>query len=502
MKRIFHIRHTTAVLSLVIAALVGALAATVTLTHNPPLSVATAHAASVSEQVPLGSFAPVVKRVMPAVVNISSSRVVKNQERGLNLFEDPLFRQFFGGRMPQQQEPRERSERAESLGSGVIVTPDGYILTNNHVVEGATDIKVSFSDRREFTAKVIGTDQPTDIAVIKIDDKNLPTLPLSSTVPQVGDVALAIGDPFGIGQTVTMGIVSATGRTGLGIERYEDFIQTDAAINPGNSGGALINTHGELIGINTAILAGNSGGNQGVGFAIPVNLAKNIMDQLVKTGKVRRGYIGVTLQDIDPTLAKSFGLSNNVHGVAVTSVEPNSPGSRAGLQQGDVVTEVNGQPVDNRGSLQIEVAGLQPGSVAHLKVFRDGAYRNVDVTLGEYPAKLLAENGNEQNGPGLNESGEGTALKGVSVQAITPDVRQQLNLPSRAQGVVVTDVDPNSAAAEEGLMQGDVVVQVNRKPVHSVADFSAAVKQPTGSGSTLLLVQRGQGTMFLAIPNK
>jgi Do/DeqQ family serine protease len=427
--------------------------------------------------------------------------VVKTSGDSQGIFDDPFFRQFFGGRMPRQQP---RSERASSLGSGVIVSPDGYILTNNHVIDGATDVKVSFSDKREFSAKVVGGDKPADIAVLKIDQKDLPTLSWSSSAPQVGDVALAIGNPFGLGQTVTMGIVSATGRSlGGAIEMYEDFIQTDAAINPGNSGGALINSRGELIGINTAILAGNSGGNQGVGFAIPANLARNIMDQIVKTGKVRRGFIGVSLQGLDPELAKSLGLNDNLHGVAITSVEPNTPGGKAGLQVGDVITAVNGSPVEDQGSLRVLIAGMSPGSTAHLKIFRNGSYRDVNVTLGEYPNKLLAGNDSDQdNGPGLNGSGEKGALRGVSVQALTSDIRQQLQLGGNVNGVVVTDVDDDSPAAKAGLRTGDVITQANRKPVTNVNEFNAAVKQASNADTTLLLVRRGPGSAFIAIPNK
>jgi serine protease Do len=384
-----------------------------------------------------------------------------------------------------------------------VVTPDGYILTNNHVVDGATDVKVSFSDKREFPAKIIGRDKYTDLAVIKIDQKNLPTLPFAHAIPQVGDVALAIGDPFGLGQTVTMGIVSATGRSGLGIEAYEDFIQTDAAINPGNSGGALINTHGELVGINTAILAGNNGGNQGVGFAIPVTMARNIMDQLLKTGKVTRGYIGVTLQAVDADLAKSFGLNQNMRGIAITSVEPDSPGAKAGLQTGDVITEVNNTAVDDPGALRVQVAGMAPGSTVHLKVFRSGSYKDVTVTLAEYPKNLLAANDNDDdNQPGMGGNGERGAMKGVAVEPLSSDIRQQLNVPNRVNGVVVTDVDEDSPAAGVGLRQGDVIEQVNHRPVTSVSDFNAAVKQGNANGSTLLLVRRGQATQFVAVPNK
>ena len=487
-----HLRRTTAFLVLTIAVLVGALVATVSVTHKPPVEMATAHAATTADQMPFTSFAPMVKRAMPAVVNISSSKIVKASDQAHGMMDDPFFRQFFGGRMPRQ-----RDQRSSSLGSGVVVTSDGYILTNNHVVEGATEVKVSFSDKREFPAKIIGTDKSTDVAVIKIDQKNLPTLPFANQVPQVGDITLAIGNPFGLGGTVTMGIVSATGRTSLGIEAYEDFIQTDAAINPGNSGGALINPQGELVGINTAILAGNGGGNQGIGFAIPVKLARSVMDQLVKSGKVSRGYIGVTLQGVDAELAKSLGLRGDMRGVAITSVVNDSPGSKAGLQVSDVITSVNGTPVDDPGSLRVQVASTAPGSTVALKVVHNGSVRDVNVTLAEFP-KSAENGGDDQNRPSFDGSGEKGALKGVSVQALTPDVRQQLGLPNSAKGVVVTDVEEDSAAARQGLREGDVIEQVNRQPVGSIADFNRAAKQ--GDGSTLLLVRRGQVTNFIAIP--
>src|SRR5271155_3087375 len=274
---------------------------------------------------PAMSYSPLIKEALPEVVNIASSRMVQHSEEESNpMFNDPLFRQFFGDRQPhsERQQPQQPQEKEQGLGSGVIVATNGYILTNNHVVDGATDIKVSLRDKREFTAKVVGRDPKTDVAVLKIDADHLPAIPLGdSSKVQVGDLAFAIGDPFGLGQTVTMGIVSATGRAGLGIERFEDFIQTDAPINPGNSGGALINTRGELVGINTAILAGNSGGNQGIGFAIPVNMARNVMDQILKTGKAAHGFMGLQL-DPNPVTAdkaKAFGLPANSRGVPITA---------------------------------------------------------------------------------------------------------------------------------------------------------------------------------------
>ena len=494
MNNSIHLRRTTAYLVLTIAALVGVLVGTVSFTHKTPIELQTAHAATTADQMPFTSFAPMVKRAMPAVVNISSSKIVKASDQAHGMMDDPIFRQFFGGRVPHQ-----RDQRSSSLGSGVVVTSDGYILTNNHVVEGATEVKVSFSDKREFSAKIIGTDKSTDVAVIKIDQKNLPTLPFASQVPQVGDITLAIGNPFGLGGTVTMGIVSATGRTSLGIEAYEDFIQTDAAINPGNSGGALINPNGELVGINTAILAGNGGGNQGIGFAIPVKLARSVMDQLVKTGKVSRGYIGVSLQAVDPELAKSLGLRGDLRGVAITDVRNGSPGAKAGLQVGDVITAVNGSTVDDPGSLRVQVASTPPGSTVALKIVRGGSPKDVSVMLAEYPK--TAENGaDDQDRPSFDGSGEKGALKGVSVQAITPEMRQQLGLPNSAKGLVVTDVDADSPAARQGLREGDVIEQVNRQPVNSIADLNRTASK--GDGSTLLLIRRGQVTNFMAIPNK
>jgi Do/DeqQ family serine protease len=491
-----YISKSTAALLAVIAMLVGALVVTTT-THRSPMLLDTAHAATSTAELPFTTFAPVVKRAVPAVVNISSSKVVKDQgDGGQGLFNDPFFRQFFGGRVPQQQP---RSERATSLGSGVVVSPDGYILTNNHVVEGATDVKVSFADKEEYPAKVIGTDKYTDVAVLKINKSGLTTLPFADSArAQVGDVVLAIGEPFGLGQTVTMGIISAKGRAGLGIERFEDFIQTDASINRGNSGGALIDTHGDLVGINTAILSGETGGNQGIGFAIPANLARNIMDQIMKNGKVTRGYMGILPQELTPEMAKAFGVPNS-HGVAIAQVEPKSPAQEAGLKVGDVITAVNGTPVDDVNSFRLQIAGFAPKTTVHLKVDRNGQAMEAAVTLGEF--NLEAENKSDGQGniPGGGEKG---ALNGVSVQALTSDLRQQLQIPDGTQGVVITDIDPDSKASAAGLQQGDIVVQVDRKPVATVSEFNAAVRAGASHDSTLLLVRSQQGTHFVVVPNK
>jgi len=493
------IRISTTILLMLVALLAGGLVMSYN-HHNIPVFVSTAQAAGY-EPGPLVSFAPVVKRAAPAVVNISSSKVVKTRGYQMpGMFDDPFFRQFFGGRMPQQQQPR--TERSQSLGSGVIVSPDGYILTNNHVIDGATEVKVSFADKREYPAKIIGTDPMTDVAVIKINEHNLPTLTLSdSSRAQVGDVVLAIGDPFGLGGTVTMGIVSALGRSGLNIERFEDFIQTDAPINPGNSGGALINTRGELLGINTAILAGNGGGNQGIGFAIPVNLARNVMEQILKTGKAAHGFIGITLHQVTSNEARAFGLPADGRGVAISDVSPNSPAAKAGLQAGDVIVSLDGQPVDDLQVFRGRIAAMAPGTVAKLGIVREGKNSDVAVTLGTASNEQIAGGNpdNDDNGA-PNGGGKKGALPGVSIQGLNSDLRQQLRLPEGTQGVVVTDVDAESAAAQAGLEEGDVIVQVNHKKVTNAEQFNSAVRQGDGSGSTLLLVRRGGGSLFLVIP--
>lgn len=434
-------------------------------------------------------FASVIDPALPAVVNISSTKVVKQQPLNPGFFDDPFFRQFFGDQFPS---PGPQTEREYSLGSGVIVNPDGYILTNNHVVSGASDVEVFTQDRKKFKAKIIGTDPRTDIAVLKIDASGLQTVTIGdSSKLKVGDLVFAIGDPFGIGETATTGIVSATGR-GLGgaIEHYEDFIQTDAAINPGNSGGALIELHGSLIGINTAIISGGGGGNQGIGFAIPINMARNVMDQIVEHGKVIRGYLGVSIQGVDPEMAKAFGLSHG-GGALISDVTPNSPASKAGIERGDIILELNGQQVNKQNDLSVRISQLAPGSVAHLKVFRNGQTQDVDVTLGEYP-----ENGQ----PGTPEGGTAgtTALTGLQVQNLTPEIARRLGVPSSTAGVVVTEVDPSSAAARAGIQRGDVIQEVNRKPVQNMEQYQQALVG-TGSQTVLLLINRGGVTHFVMV---
>ncbi len=447
-----------------------------------------------SSPISLGSFsngfASVLKPALPAVVNIHTSKVVKSRaSQMMPFFNDPAFRQFFGDQGPQgQQGPQ--TEREQSLGSGVIITSDGMIVTNNHVIEGATDIKVDLSDKREFQAKLIGTDAKTDIAVLKIEASGLPTLAIGdSSKLQVGDMIFAIGEPFGLEGTATMGIVSATGRGNLGIENYEDFIQTDAPINPGNSGGAMIDLRGDLIGINTAILSGGSGGNQGVGFAIPINQARAVMDQIVSHGKVVRGYLGLFPQDVTPALAKQFGLSKP-GGALVSGLKPDAPAAKAGIKNGDVILELNGQPVESANDLRLRISQTAPGSSVKLEVSRDGKTQNMDVTLGELPQDNSAEEKPSDN--------SGGGLEGVNVQELTPEAMEQLQLAPGTRGVVVESVDPSSAAAEVGLQRGQVIQEVNHKPVHNIAEYKQAIAA-VGSQPVLLLVNQGGVTQYVVI---
>jgi len=453
--------------------------------NNPP---ATLKLADVNEGPGKTSYAPIVKAVLPSVVNISSSKVVHpNKESAEQMPMDPFFRQFFGrGPEGHFNVPPDRKEKA--LGSGVIVSPEGYILTNNHVVDGATDVRVTLSDKREFQARTVGTDPKTDVAVLKIDAEKLTPITIGdSSQVDVGDVALAIGDPFGVGQTVTKGIISATGRGNLGIEDYEDFLQTDAPINPGNSGGALVNDRGELVGINTAIITHGSGGSQGIGFAVPVNLARNVMNQILKNGKVTRAYLGILPQDVTPTMAKAFG-EKEAKGVVVGDVTASSPAQDAGVQRGDIIQELNGKPVADSNQLRMTISMMQPGTTVKLKMIRSGSSRELSVKLAEMPT----ENAKVKAG----EEGVEKALDGVEVTNLNPQIAEQLNLPPSTTGVVVTDLDPSSKMADSGLRKGDVIQEVNHQSVKNVSDFHSAIRK---SGSNpLLLVNRDGRTLFIA----
>jgi len=451
---------------------------------NAPASLKLADA---NEGPSKSSFAPVVKAVLPAVVNISSSKVVRTPNQLSGPMMDPFFQQFFGdGSGGRFNIPRERRER--SLGSGVIVSPEGYILTNNHVVDGATDIRVTLSDKRELKATIVGTDPKTDVAVLKVDGSNLPAVTVGdSSKVQVGDYALAIGDPFGVGQTVTMGIVSAKGRTNLGIEDYEDFIQTDAPINPGNSGGALVNDRGELIGINTAILSHGSGGNEGIGFAVPVNLARQVMDQILKNGKVIRAYLGIIPQDVTPSIAKAMGQSEP-RGVLVGDVSPNSPAQTSGLRRGDIILEVNGKPVADANELRMSISMMPPDATVKLNVVRNGDRRDLSVKLGQLPTP-------EEHAQ-VEKNGTESAMEGVTVDNLDAQTAQEIGVPPNTTGVVVTDVSASSPYADSGLRSGDVIQEVNRQPVKNVADFEKAMSK--GGKEPLLLVNRHGSTMYMA----
>jgi serine protease Do len=439
------------------------------------------------------SFAPIVKKVAPGVVKV----VVTSKATNISMppgfgSEDPFWRRFFGdqsgGRTPNRQFTQPRQQ---GLGSGVIVTKDGYILTNNHVVDGADEVKVSLQDGREFSAKVIGRDPKSDVAVIKIEGKDLPVVPMADSAKvEVGDVVLAIGNPFGVGQTVTTGIVSATGRGNLGIEDYEDFIQTDAAINPGNSGGALVDVEGRLIGINTAIYS-RTGGNQGIGFAVPSDLARDVMGSLIKDGKVTRGYLGVMIQDVTPALAKEFKLKDTT-GALVGDVVPKGPADKAGLKDGDVVLEFDGKKVPDSRRLRLAVGTVQPGSTVPVKVLRDGSTKTLQVTV-------LAQPGTEQlaKGGGPSSADSGT-LNGVGVGDLDAQTRRQMNIPESVKGVVITEVQPDSRAAEAGLKPGDVIQEINRHPVKEAEEAVKMTENPKDK-VTLLRIWSNGGSHYVVV---
>jgi Do/DeqQ family serine protease len=420
----------------------------------------------------LPTLAPMLERTMPAVVNIATSGHVRVQESPL--FSDPFFRHFFN--LPDQQ-PRER--KTQALGSGVIVDADkGYILTNNHVIDKADAITVTLKDGRSFKAKLIGTDPATDIAVVQIKADHLTAVKLgNSDQLQVGDFAVAIGNPFGLGQTVTSGIISALGRSGLGIEGYEDFIQTDASINPGNSGGALVDLAGELVGINTAIFS-QSGGNIGIGFAIPINMAHEIMSQLIAHGEVKRGQLGAQAQDLTPDLVQAFNLPNGRAGAVITKVTPNSAAAKAGLKAGDIVIDVNGRPVRDASDLRNYIGVLRVGEKVKLSILRDGKHETLNAEVEQPKSAQTA-------GKAVNPQLEG---------AVFSDITQGNPLYGQIAGVLVADVAAGSPAWRAGLRKGDVIVSANRKPIKSLADFAKVVK---GSNSLLLNIQRGDMALFL-----
>jgi serine protease Do len=445
------------------------------------------------------SFAPIIKKVAPSIVNIYSTRFIHERPVRNPMFNDPFFRQFFGNQL--QGDDRERTRKQESLGSGVIVSSDGYILTANHVVADADEIKVSIADNKtEYTAKIIGRDRATDVAVLKIDADHLPAVTLAdSDQLEVGDVVLALGNPFGVGQTVTMGIVSALGRSGLGFNGYENFIQTDAAINPGNSGGALVDVEGRLVGINTAIIS-PSGGNNGIGFAVPINMARNVLVRLVSGGKITRGYLGIIPQDIDADLAQQFNLPDQ-NGALIGDVMPGTPAAKAGLKSGDVITAVNDKPVDSAHSLQLMISQFNPGTIVTLKVIRNGAPSNFSVKLGELPGGDSIAGSQDNSGAA---AGIADALDGVTVSDLEPEVRQQLRVPDDVNGALVADVNEDSNSADAGLQPNDIIVEINRQPVTSADDAVRLCKAARGEHILLKIWRHTgnfSGTRYLSVDN-
>ncbi|HXR04775.1 MAG TPA: Do family serine endopeptidase [Verrucomicrobiae bacterium] len=450
------------------------------------------------------SYAPVVKKASPSVVNIYTTRVVHMRLRHNPFFDDPFFRQFFGN-PPGGNDNREVTRREQFLGSGVIISPDGYIMTANHVVEGMDEIKVAIGDSDadlKYTAKVVGSDPPTDVAVLKINAKDLPAITLGdSSQLEVGDVVLAIGNPFGMGQSVTMGIISGLGRHYKEMSGYQNFIQTDAAINQGNSGGALVDASGRLIGINTWI-ASSSGGSEGVGFAVPINLAQHVMERLISSGKVTRGYLGIIPQDITPDLAGEFNLPVQ-NGALVSDVETNTPAQQAGIKSGDAIVEINGKKVPDANSLRLMVSDLAPGTKVAVKFIHDGHEKTVTVALAELPISTN-QAGNDQNGGSGSGNPRTDALDGVTVADLDKQVRGQLNIPDYIQGVVVTDVDQDSNADEAGLRPNDVIVEINHHPVANADQAVDLCKQARGPRILLKIWEQlgGMGaTRFLSVDN-
>jgi serine protease Do len=472
-----------------IAGLIGALS------MGSLSTLPTSHAASVApvdlvrpvSAPPAQGFTEVAKAVTPAVVNITISRVEERGDAAMRPDRDRM-EEFFRG--PNEfRGPRE--PRGMGMGSGVIISPDGYIITNNHVVDGAKEATVTLPDKREFKGKVVGTDPKTDLALVKVEGKDLPFVRWGDSGNlQVGEYVLAVGNPFGLNSTVTSGIVSALGRGGMGITQYEDFIQTDAAINPGNSGGALVNTQGELVGINTAIVS-QTGGYQGVGFAVPSTMAKPVIESLQKTGKVVRGHLGIGIQELTPELAKSFGV-NTQKGILVNDVRDDSPAAQAGLKQGDVILKYQGVPVDSPRALQRAVTQTPIGTKVEITVLRDGREQTVSATIGEMPETKIAKAG---SGPGDAEH----PLAGVSVRNVTPAEARELGLKGKGHGVLVIGVEPDSKAERAGLSEGDLIAEINRHPIKSVQDFEQVTSGLKKDQNGLLLVYRRGNALFLSV---
>ena len=472
----------------------------------------TATAAGVPPTLVAQGFSEIVKKATPAVVNIAvTGGGESGRRRGLppGPFGGPPGGEEPGGELPTPPPmppgpPAPHGRPDQSAGSGVVLDPNGYIVTNNHVVEGATQITVTLSDRREFSAKVVGTDPKTDLAVIKIEAKDLPSLKWAEYEKlEVGDLVLAVGSPFGLSSTVTLGIISALGRGNVGIADYEDFIQTDAAINPGNSGGALVNMNGELIGINTAIFS-RTGGSEGIGFAIPSSIALDIVESLQKTGKVVRGWMGVAIQEITPALAKSFKLPEQRKGVLISDVNENGPSHAAGIKRGDVVVAFNGKDVQSVSQLRNLVARTVVGKDAQIKVLRDGKEQTIAVKVAERPSdEMLAK---KEPAP-QKEQGEtikppDNVLASLRVQTLDNALMSQLNIPSKTTGVVITSVEQGGQAEAAGLQRGDVIQEVNHETIKSIDDYQKAAGKIKKDELAVLLVNRQGNSLFVAVNPK
>ncbi|HUR97914.1 MAG TPA: DegQ family serine endoprotease [Pyrinomonadaceae bacterium] len=449
------------------------------------------------------SYADVVEKTSPAVVRIeaeSHSRPTQGQQPQVNPFggDDDFFKQL---PLPRQN-PQPRLERG--LGSGVIVSADGTILTNNHVVEGAEKITVLLSDNKSFGAKLVGSDKASDLAVLKIEAQNMPFLSLgNSDTVRVGDIVLAIGNPLGIGQTVTAGIISAKGRrTGLSYannnDTFEDFLQTDAPINRGNSGGALVNLNGELIGINSQILSGGpSGGNIGIGFSIPSNMAKSVLEQLLRDGRVRRGMLGIGIQNLSEDTAQALGLKET-SGVLVSDVRKGSAAEKAGFKRTDVITAINGEKIEDSNVLRNKVAGTLPGTEIRVTVLRDGTPQELSATLDEFEMPGNKSDGDGGTGEGLPEKQSDTGKLGLTLQPVTPQIAKQFGMEGEPEGMIVTAIDADGTAAEAGIARGDIILEINRQPVSSSDAVQSALQGAAGKPVLLLISRRGQ-TIYLTV---
>jgi len=442
-------------------------------------------------------FVNMVKKAKPAVVHIKVEKTTTNAEypggRGEEMFNHPFFEQFFGPQYRQQRpKPRERKQRGQ--GSGFIISKDGFILTNNHVIENADMIKVSLSDDREFDAKLIGADPQSDVALLKIEaPEDLPILKLGdSDALEVGEWVIAIGNPFGLSQTVTVGVVSAKGRSAVGINQYENFIQTDAAINPGNSGGPLLNGRGEVVGINTALFS-RTGGYMGIGFAIPVNMAKSIEKQLQNQGKVTRGWLGVVIQNVDKKLADSFGLKE-AGGILISEVQENSPASKAGLKQGDVIIRLNDTVLKDVSDLRNRIALIVPDTKTTLHIIRKGDELELTVIIGEQPSDFGKKGASNNDKNSLKNFG-------LSLQDLTPELADKFGYGENS-GVIISDVQPGSSAAEEGLKPGYLVEEVNRQKISNLQELTTILQQLSGSKKILLRIRAGDYSRYVVLTAK